>query len=104
MFLCPIGSAAAEAGLLPGCCILRVGQEDVMRSSHDAVVVAVKGSLSKTSHQEKGASVTLKLGFPSLEQVSIFRYDSSEDTPINVVERALESPYTFSLPAQVSHS
>lgn len=102
--LCPLGSAAAEAGLLPGCCIFCVGEEDVMRASHDSVVAAVRGALSQTSQQEGGASVTLKVGFPSLEQVAIFKYDNNEDIPVNVVERTLESPYTFTLPAKVSHS
>lgn len=100
--LCSPGSAAAEAGILSGACILRVGDKDVMKASHDTVVSLVKDSLTQTSQQEGRASIALKFSFGSLEQLASFRYNNSGDMPMDVVERTLESPYTFTLPAQVS--
>ena len=100
--LCSPGSAAAEAGILSGACILRVGDKDVMKASHDAVVSFVKDSLTRTAQQEGRTNIALKFSFGSLEQLASFRYNNSGDMPMDVVERTLESPYTFTLPAQVS--
>lgn len=99
---CSLGSAAAEAGILPGACLLRVRDKDVMKASHDAVVSIVKDSLAQTAEQDGRGSVALKFSFGSLEQLASFRYNSTEDMPVDLVERAVESPYTFTLPAQVS--
>ena len=100
--LCSPGSAAAESGILSGACILRVGDKDVLKASHDTVVSLVKDSLTRTAQQEGRASIALKFSFGSLEQLASFRYNNSGDVPMDVVERTLESPYTFTLPAQVS--
>lgn len=99
---CSLGSAAAEAGILPGACLLRVRDKDVMKASHDAVVSIVKDSLAQTAEQDGRGSVALKFSFGSLEQLASFRYNSTEDMPVDLVERAVESPYTFTIPAQVS--
>ena len=73
-----------------------------MKASHDTVVSLVKDSLTRTSQQEGRASIALKFSFGSLEQLASFRYNNSGDVPMDIVERTLESPYTFTLPAQVS--
>ena len=73
-----------------------------MKASHDTVVSVVKDSLTQTAQQEGRASIAIKFSFGSLEQLASFKYDNSGDMPMDVVERTLESPYTFTLPAQVS--
>ena len=98
------GSAAAEVGILPGSCILKVRETDVLKASHEVVVNAIKGALSSTAGQEGGPCVSLKLSFSSLEQVTSFRYESSEDSSVVVHERTVESPYCFNVPAKVSLS
>ncbi len=96
------GFAASQAGIIPGCCILKVGEEEVLNASHDVVVSAVRGSLSRSKVEQGKSSVRLKLSFPFLEQLSLYKYECADTTLVEVFERTVESPYTFSLPAQVN--
>ena len=93
------GSAAAKAGIVSGSGILKVGDTDVLKSTHNAVVNAVKSSLAST---EGGGKVVLKLSAGNLEQVASYQYSTTEDTPVYLYDRTKESPYCFQLPAKVS--
>ncbi len=95
-------SAASEAGLIPGCCILKVGDDDVLKATHDTVVSAVRGSLSRSKEEQGKPCVRLKLSYPFLEQLSCYKYECADTTQVEVYERTVESPYTFSLPSQVN--
>ena len=95
------GSAAALAGIIPSCCILKIGEEDVLRASHEAVVSAVKGSLSRSKQEQGKSSVKLKMSFPFLEQLACYKYECADTSVVEVFERTVESPYIFSLPSQV---
>ncbi len=94
------GSAAAEVGILPGCCILKVGDKDALQLSHDGVVQAVKDSVASTT-EEGRAMVKLKLSFGHLEQVASYQYSTSDETQVKVFDRTMESPYCFELPGKV---
>ena len=96
------GSAAAQAGILPGCCILKVAEEEVLRASHDLVVSAIRKALAASAGQKGGRQVALKLSFGGLEQAISYRYEGSKDATVQVYERTQESPYIFQVPAQVS--
>lgn len=97
-----LGSAAADVGLLAGSCILGVGGNDVVKATHEEVVAAIKTSLEETKKTEEGASVKLKVSCSKKEQLVQYEYETGEHTHIQVYERTLESPYTFTLPAKVS--
>lgn len=94
------GSAAAQAGILPGCCILKVAEEEVLRASHDLVVSAIRKALAASAGQKGGRQVALKLSFGGLEQAISYRYEGSKDATVQVYERTQESPYIFQVPAQ----
>lgn len=96
------GSSASQAGIIPGCCILKVGDDEVLKASHDAVVSAVKGSIARSKQEQGKPSVRLKLSYPFLEQLSSFKYECADTSLVEVIERTVESPYTFSVPSQVS--
>lgn len=66
-----IGSSAAEVGLLSGSRILRVGQQDVLKASHETVVAAVKKNLQDTSNNDGGPTVELKVTFSNMEHLVI---------------------------------
>lgn len=100
----PAGSAACQAGIIPACSILKVGDSDVLRSSHDDVVAAVRASLKKTEGQEGGRSVTLKLSYPFIEQMASYKYETTNSLNVDVFERSVESPYVFLVPSQVRKS
>ena len=63
------GSAAARVGLLSGSCVLRVGQQDVLKATHDIVVAAIKQSLVDSAGQEGGPTVDLKISYSHMEQL-----------------------------------
>ena len=67
--ICSTGSAAADAGLVCGSCILRVGQQDVLRASHEAVVTAIKGSLEDSMDAAGGAAVEIKVSHSNMEHL-----------------------------------
>lgn len=62
-------SAAAQAGILSGSCILEVGQQNVVKASHESVVTAVKQSLKDTEQREDGPWVDLKISYSHMEQL-----------------------------------
>ncbi|KAL5483897.1 hypothetical protein EMCRGX_G020316 [Ephydatia muelleri] len=92
-------SVTAQAGIVPGCCILKVGDEDVQHSTHELVVASIKKCLAESKQKQGVAKVPLKVGFGRLEQFTAYRYDSTDEIPIEVFEWTLESPYTFLVPA-----
>ena len=67
--ICSTGSAAADAGLVCGSCILRVGQQDVLRASHETVVTAIKRSLEDSKNAEGGAAVEIKVSRSNMEHM-----------------------------------
>ena len=90
------GSEAAKAGITPGCCILRVEDENVLQISHDKVVAAIK------TLQENGKdTLSLKIGIPRVQHLTRYRYESTGDNMVEVSERVAESPYLYNVPAQV---
>jgi hypothetical protein len=95
------GSAAADAGLVCGSCILRVGQQDVLRASHETVVTAIKGSLEDSKNAEGGAAVEIKVSRSNMEHMVQYEYETGDHTHLQVYERTIESPYAFSLPAEL---
>lgn len=54
---------------MSGSGILRVGQQDVLRASHEAVVSAIKTSLEETQGAEGGPSVELKVSHTNMEHL-----------------------------------
>lgn len=98
-----------------------------MKTSHDDVVSAIKKSLQESVGKEGGPYVSLKVSPGHMEQMvggggggvgggweggvsqSVpcpsrqvqYEYETSDHSRQEVYERTLESPYTFSLPAQV---
>lgn len=95
------GSAAAQVGIVTSSCILKVGDEDLLIGSHDQVVSAIKKALTSSAGSEGGAKVELKLSNPFMENMTSYSYETSDNTTISVYERVIESPYVFSVPAQV---
>lgn len=79
-----------------------MGDDEVLKASHDAVVSAVKGSIARSKQEQGKPSVRLKLSYPFLEQLSSFKYECADTSLVEVIERTVESPYTFSVPSQVS--
>ena len=68
-FLSPSDSAASQAGLLSGSCILRVGQQDVMKASHEAVVTAITQSLAESEEKTGKPTVDMKISYSKMEQL-----------------------------------
>ena len=68
---------------------------------HDEVVAEVKRSLDETASAEGGKRVDLKLSLPYMEHLGLYQYESTQNSSMEVYERNVESPYTFSIPAQV---
>ncbi len=96
------GSVAAKAGLLPGCCVLKVGDKDVLKLSHEAAVQSIKDALASSAGEEDGAKVKLKLSFGHMEQVASYYYSTSAESQVKVFDQTVESAYCFELPAKVS--
>ncbi len=94
-------SAASRAGLTIGSCVLKVGEKEVVRMKHDEIVTAVMKTLEETVKTEGGRRVELKLSLPFMEHVGVYQYESIQNAPVDVYERNVESPYVFSIPAQV---
>lgn len=80
---------------------MKVGDEDVLHAVHDDVVAAVKKALSSSASSEGGPKVELKLSNPFMEHVTSYSYETSDNSQISVYEKLVESPYIFSVPAQV---
>ena len=96
------GSATAQAGIIPACAIFKVGEAEVLRSTHDVVVACIKRSLDETASQDGGPSVKLKVSFPFVEQLTTYKYEENVNgTVVDLYERTVESPYTFSVPGEV---
>lgn len=72
-----------------------------MKLKHDEVVREVKRSLEETKDKEGGKRVELKLSLPSMEHLAVYQYENMQSTATEVYERTVESPYVFSVPAQV---
>ena len=79
-------------------CILKVGGKSMVTQTHDEVVEEIKAGLAETNDER---SVNLKLSLPSMERLAQFRYEGNHGETIDVHERTTESPYVFSIPAQV---
>lgn len=94
-------SAASRAGLTIGSCVLKVGEKEVVRMKHDEIVTAVMKTLEETVKTEGGRRVELKLSLPFMEHVGVYQYESIQNAPVDVYERNVESPYVFSIPAQL---
>ena len=65
------------------------------------MVSAIKKALTSSAGSEGGAKVELKLSNPFMENMTSFSYETSDNMTIGVYERLIESPYIFSVPAQV---
>ena len=65
-------------------------------------MASIKKCLAESKQKQGVAKVPLKVGFGRLEQFTAYRYDSTDEIPIEVFEWTLESPYTFLVPALVS--
>ena len=90
------GSEAAKAGITPGCCILRVEDENVLQISHDKVVATIK-----TLQENGNDTLSLKIGIPRAQHLTRYHYESTGDNMVEVSERVAESPYLYNVPAQV---
>ena len=90
------GSEAAKAGITPGCCILRVEDENVLQISHDKVVATIK-----TLQENGNDTLSLKIGIPRVQHLTRYHYESTGDNMVEVSERVAESPYLYNVPAQV---
>ncbi len=85
-----------------GSCILKVGDVSTVKMRHDDVVKEVKKMLDATAKSEGGKRVELKLSRPLMEHAAMFQYESVQGVFMECCERNVESPYVFSVPAQVS--
>ena len=74
----------------------------MVRATHDAVVSAIKHQLAASRGNKEGPGVVLKLGYGRLDHLACFHYETSQECPVRVYERTLESPYTFQLPHKAS--
>uniref|UniRef100_A0A1X7VB84 Uncharacterized protein n=1 Tax=Amphimedon queenslandica TaxID=400682 RepID=A0A1X7VB84_AMPQE len=90
------GSLSATAGLTPGCCILRINNENVITQNHDTVVSHIK-----KAKENKDPSISLKIGIPFTGHVTKYQYESTGDMPLEVLRQITESPYVYSIPAQL---
>ena len=96
-----------------------MGQFDAVMATHEAVVTEVKKCLQESAQAEGGPAVDLKISHPKMENMvewvrslsglilihssqAQYEYETGDHTQMQVYERTLESPYTFSLPAKVS--
>ena len=84
-----------------GSCILKVGDIATVKMRHDDVVKEVKKALDATAKSEGGKRVELKLSRPLMEHTAMFQYESVQGVSMEVFERNVESPYAFTVPAQV---
>ena len=71
---------------------------DVTQASHERVVGAIKSA----SQAPEGGVVNLRVGVGGINQVTCYQYATEEQINVQVLERVEESPYIFSLPAQVT--
>lgn len=55
--------------MVSGSCILRVGQQDVLKASHESVVAAIKQNLLDSVEKEGEPSVDLKISYSHMEQL-----------------------------------
>ena len=94
-------TAASQAGIAAGSCVLKVGEKDAVKMRHDEVVTEVKKLLEETAKAEGERRVSLKLSLPHMEQLAVYQYDSLQNCSMEVYERTVESPYVFSVPAKV---
>lgn len=53
--------------MISGSCLLRVGQQDVLKASHGSVVAAIKKCLSDSERNEGGPHVDLKISYSRME-------------------------------------
>ena len=80
---------------------MKVGDQNVLQSTHEEVVSAVRRALANTAESDGGSKVSLKLSNPFMENLTSYSYESNDSATIDVYERLIESPYIFSIPAQV---
>lgn len=74
----------------------------MLHGSHGQVVTAIKEALTSSAAKSEGSpKVVLKLSNPFMENMTSYSYETTDNTPIGVYERVVESPYIFSVPAQV---
>lgn len=92
--------------MVPGCSILGVEEADTVKATHDAVVQEIKKALAASREGKEegegggGARVTLKLGYPHLEQVVSLHFEGMAGNT-TAFERTSESPYCFRLPSEL---
>ena len=55
----------------------------------------------KKAKEEKKEFLSLKIGVPFTGHVTRYQYESTGDVPLEVLRRVMESPYVYSVPAQV---
>ena len=73
----------------------------MLLGNHDQVVSAIRKALTSSAASEGGAKVELKLSNPFMENMTSYSYETNDNTTVGVYERVVESPYIFSVPAQV---
>lgn len=95
MLWCTVGSVASGAGLTPGCCILKINDENVVQCCHDNVVSLIKDAKGKDS-------VNVRIGVPFTEHLTRYQYESTNDSCMEVMRRTVESPYIYTVPAMVT--
>ena len=78
--------------------IQQVQGVDVTQAAHERVVGAIKIA-SQTS---QGGVVNLRVGVGGINQVNRYQYGTEGRMNVQALERVEESPYVFSLPAQVT--
>ncbi len=81
---------------------MKVGGKDTVTFKHDDVVSEIRKSLLATTDTEGGKRVDLKLSLPSMEQLCHYQYEGTQGGVMDIHERTVESPYIFTVPAQVS--
>ena len=87
---------ASRSGLTNSCCLLKVNNEIVIQYTQDKVAAAVKKAREETKE-----CISLNISIPSVQHVTRYQFESTEDMTLEVVKRVIESPYVYTLPAQV---
>ena len=61
-------------------------------------------AIIKAAREEKKDFMNLKTSIPAVQHLTRYQYESTEDTILEVVKRVIESPYVYSIPAQVFYT
>ena len=89
-------SPAALKGVMAGCCIISINEQDVTQRTHDEVIKIVKQSVEL----KRAEGVSFKFGVGSIQNIHHYSFEAAEGAK-NLYCVTEEAPFTFNVPAQV---